>query len=85
MPEAVVRSPLDRVAQDLVGFRDRGELCPCPVVVVDVGVIAPYLLAVRVLDFALRGVGRDAEKVVEVVSHGHGDTVGCSGVVDEIL
>nr|WP_228442432.1 hypothetical protein [Natrarchaeobaculum sulfurireducens] len=73
------------MAQDLVGFRDRGELRPCPVVVVNVGVIAPYLLAVRVFYLALRSVGRNAEKVVEVVSHGNGDTVSCSGLIDEIL
>lgn len=69
MSEPIVGLALDRVAEDFVGFLDGDELRLCAVVVVQVGVIDADLLSVGLLELILGGVGREFEKVVEILSH----------------
>lgn len=85
MTQSVVGASLDGIGEDLVCLRDGGKLRPGPLVVVDVGVVDPNLLAVGILDLVTGCVGRDVEKVVEVLGHGSGCTVVCTGLVVERL
>nr|WP_049925849.1 hypothetical protein [Halopiger goleimassiliensis] len=75
MTESVVGLSLDRIGEDLVGLVDRRKLRAGPIVVVDVGMVGTDFLAVSLLDLVLGGVGRNVEKVVEVVSHGTGTPI----------
>jgi len=67
--EAVVGLSLDGIAENLVGLFHRGELRPCTVVVVVVGVVDPDLLAERPFDLLLAGVRGNLQQIVEVLCH----------------
>ena len=68
LAELVVRAPLLRVREHGVGVRDLLELVLGALVVrVDVRVMAPRELAVRLADHVLARVARDAEDLVEIL------------------
>lgn len=71
MSEAVVRLALRRVLEYLVALLDRRELRWRARVVVQVGMVLPYLRPERVLDLLLAGVLVYLEEVVEVEVVGH--------------
>jgi hypothetical protein len=84
--EPIVGLALDRIAENIVGRLDRGELGLRAVVVIQVGVIDPDLFAVRVLDLVLGGIGGDLEKVVKMICHVSVEMVSSvSGIVGEGL
>jgi hypothetical protein len=71
-PGAVVRGPSVRVAQELVGLAERGELCRgrSRVVRPDVRVQAVYRSAIGTRQLAPGGVRPNPQDLVRIV-HGH--------------